>query len=80
MVAALQVPKVAERVDAAYSQASHYLNEPEQYATTSVGQRLEQWRLAWKMGNEKPLTGWRERLEEGKQRFVDQGAADPVRP
>lgn len=77
MVAALQVPKVAERVDAAYSQASHYLNEPEQYATTSVGQRLEQWRLAWKMGNEKPLTGWRERLEEGKQRFVDQGAADP---
>jgi len=27
---------------------------------TSIGQRLEHWKLAWQMGREKPLTGWGE--------------------
>lgn len=46
-------------------------------AVTSVGQRLEHWRLATRMGAERPLLGWGGAYDAEKRRQVQAGLADP---
>src|SRR6218665_1458904 len=46
--------------------------------SSSVGQRLAHWRLAWEMGRERPLTGWgRTGYIQEKVRRVAAGLARP---
>jgi len=47
-------------------------------ADTSIGQRLEHWRLAARMGADRPLLGWGRVYEAEKARRVAAGQADPV--
>lgn len=49
-------------------------------ATTSVGQRLAHWRLAWEMGLDRPVFGWggKAGYEREKQRRVDSGGHPPA--
>ena len=76
--AVLQVSVLAERIDSAKTEVQDYWVSPATNAETSAGQRLEQWRLAWKMGQEKPLTGWgNQDLIEGKKKYVAKGFAHP---
>lgn len=45
---------------------------------TSIGQRLEHWQLAWRMGMERPLLGWGRAYDAEKQRRVEAHKAHPV--
>lgn len=48
-------------------------------AETSVGQRLAHWRLAWRMGLERPWLGWGEAgYEQRKREWVEAGTVPPV--
>ena len=77
-VALFQLPVLADRMNSAKSEVQAYLTSPANNAVTSAGQRLEQWRLAWKMGQEKPLTGWGDKgLTEGKIKYVLESQAAP---
>ena len=56
-------------------------NESQQLAvlTTVLGQRLAHWGLAWRMGLDRPWTGWgRYGYEAEKQRRVDAGETHPI--
>lgn len=65
-----------ERVDLAREEVRLYQTQHD--AVTSVGQRLEHWRLAWRLGTERPLLGWTQRgYTQEKQRLVDAGLFDP---
>ncbi|GGH65810.1 hypothetical protein GCM10010975_33980 [Comamonas phosphati] len=79
--AALVLPayqKFEQRADLAVQEAWHYLAEPQKYAETSIGQRLEQWRLAIHLIEQRPVTGWGlEGYARAKQAMVDKGAAHP---
>lgn len=79
--AALVLPaykKFEQRADVAVQEAQHYLAEPQKYAETSIGQRLEQWRLAIHLIEERPVAGWGlEGYVRAKQAMVDKGAAHP---
>lgn len=81
LVAAVAIPygdKFGARADQAVVELQQYLKNPQQGAVTSIGQRMEQWRLALRMGEEKPWTGWGTRgVVEGKKAFVAQGLAHP---
>lgn len=75
---ALKNNLIKERLNASKDQLSDYINNPAEHATTSVGQRLEQWQLAWKLGKERPVSGWGDQgLIAAKQSIVDHGQADP---
>lgn len=75
----LQIPILAKRIDTIKSEVQSYSAAPASNSETSVGNRLEQWRLAWKMGKEKPITGWGDQgLIEGKKIYVEKGQALPV--
>lgn len=75
---AFQVQVLEQRVQQVQYEIQAYLDKPTEYADTSVGQRLEQWRLAWKMGKAKPLTGWgNQGLMQGKREYVQRGEAHP---
>jgi hypothetical protein len=51
---------------------------PQKYAVTSVGQRLEQWRLAIHLIEQRPFSGWGlAGYPAAKQQMVDQGLAHP---
>lgn len=68
--------KFEDRVELALTQLHEYEAQPQQFATTSIGQRMEQWKLAWQMIKSKPVTGWGTRgVIVGKQAAVDQGLA-----
>lgn len=70
--------KFEQRAVLAVHEAQMYLAEPHKYAETSIGQRLEQWRLALHLIEERPIMGWgTEGYARGKQAMVDQGAAHP---
>lgn len=70
--------KFGTRADQAVQEFQYYQLHPQQAAETSIGQRLEQWRLALRMAEEKPLTGWGVRgVVAGKQAQVDSGQAHP---
>jgi O-antigen ligase len=46
IVAVPAYQKLEQRSTEAAREVSQYLQDPQKYAVTSVGQRLEQWRLA----------------------------------
>lgn len=63
------------RLDLASSEVQAYVQRHE--AATSIGQRLEHWRLAARMGSERPLFGWGGAYDAEKRRQVEAGLADP---
>ncbi len=72
-----QAPRLAERTQQALHEAQLHLTTGE--STNSVGQRLAHWRLAWGMGQDKPLTGWGEQgYQQEKSRRIDTGEAPEV--
>lgn len=79
--AALVLPaykKFEQRADLVVQETRHYLAEPQKYAETSTGQRLEQWRLAIHLIEQRPVAGWGlEGYTRAKQAMVDKGAAHP---
>ena len=67
---------ISQRLQWAYEEVQTYGERGK--ADNSVGQRLEHGRLAWRLGLEKPLTGWGEGgYQAEKARRVQQGQADP---
>ena len=70
-------PQLEQRLDVAIHDVTSY--ETSGNANTSVGQRLDHWKLAWAMGLDKPLLGWGQAgyLTE-KARRVAAGQASPV--
>lgn len=79
--AAVLIPygeKFETRSEMAVTELQAYLDNPQQATETSIGQRLEQWRVALYMAQQKPLTGWgTEGVIQGKQALVDAGWAHP---
>ena len=70
--------KLEQRTAEASREVSLYLKDPQKYAVTSVGQRLEQWRLALHLIEQRPLAGWGlSGYPKAKQQMVDQGLAHP---
>ena len=68
-------PEMAQRYHSAVQDITLY--QEQGVVTTSVGQRLAHWQLAWQMGRDKPLTGWGLRgYEQEKARRVAAGQAD----
>lgn len=80
-VAVMVIPygeKFTSRANTAVVELQAYAANPVQAAETSIGQRLEQWRLAWALWEQKPLLGWgTQGFTQGKQLRVDQGLAHP---
>lgn len=71
-----QVDFFQHRVLLAKQEVQGYFHDKEKYVETSVGARLEQWQLAWKLGMEKPVFGWGERgIQEGRKQMVEHGEA-----
>lgn len=79
LIAAVPAYKKLEQRSAQASQeVAQYLHDPQKYAVTSVGQRLEQWRLAIHLIEQRPLTGWGlAGYPVAKQEMVNQGLAHP---
>ena len=72
-----QRQKIEERVQWAYDEVTEY--QAAGQASTSVGQRLDHWQLAWHMGLAKPLLGWGEAgYATEKARRVALGQAHPA--
>lgn len=70
--------KFGGRAWQAVEELQQYLQRPETAGVTSIGQRLEQWRLAWVLAAEHPLLGWGiEGFAHAKQVWVDAGKAHP---
>jgi O-antigen ligase len=70
-------PKLEQRLDWAIHEVTTYQETGD--ANTSVGQRLDHWKLAWAMGLDRPLTGWGEAgYVTEKTRRVAAGQASPV--
>ncbi len=67
-----------ERVGEAGQEIQAYTHQGD--ATTSIGQRLAHWRLAWDMGLDRPWLGWGGKLgyEQEKRRRVEAGQYPPV--
>lgn len=81
LVAVMAIPygnKLMQRADLAVTELNSYMADPQKAAETSIGQRMEQWRLALRMGAEKPWLGWgKQGTIDGKRAFVEQGLAHP---
>ena len=72
----LQGPELSQRWGTARAEVLDYARHGQ--AGSSVGQRLDHWRLAWAMGWDKPWTGWgRTGYVLEKQRRVAAGQAHP---
>lgn len=70
---------VQQRIQEAVSEVHLYQTHPEAAAHTSIGQRLEQWQLGWRLGQAMPLTGWGvDGFVRGKNAYVEQGLAHPT--
>lgn len=75
-VAASQIPVIQNRVHEIKVQAEEYLERNN--SVSSVGARLEQWKLAWMLGRDKPWTGWGDnKVERGREYYVGQGVVTP---
>jgi O-antigen ligase len=73
---ALTAQQLSQRVELARSEVELY--EATGNAATSVGQRLDHWKLAWRLGLAKPLEGWSQKgYEIEKERIVAAGQAHP---
>ncbi|MCW8166308.1 O-antigen ligase family protein [Verminephrobacter aporrectodeae subsp. tuberculatae] len=71
-----QLPGVKERVGIARQEVQTYQESGE--SSSSVGQRLAHWRLAWEMGRDRPFIGWgRAGYMQEKARRVAAGLAPP---
>ncbi|WP_087743022.1 MULTISPECIES: O-antigen ligase family protein [unclassified Acidovorax] len=71
-----QVPAIERRLDEARQEVQTYQERGD--GSSSVGQRLAHWRLAWEMGRDRPLIGWgRAGYIEEKARRVAAGQAYP---
>lgn len=78
LVAVPAYHKLEQRTQEASREVSEYLQDPQKYAVTSVGQRLEQWRLAIHLIEQRPISGWGlAGYPAAKQKMVDQGLAHP---
>ena len=76
LLVATQARQVDERIRKAEQEIS--LFHQGDTSLTSVSQRLYHWQLAWRMGLEKPLTGWgRQGYVDEKNRRVEAGLANP---
>ncbi|MDD2175855.1 O-antigen ligase family protein [Acidovorax sp. D2M1] len=74
---AFKASEVRLRVDEARQEITQYESRGD--AASSVGQRLAHWGLAWRMGLDRPWTGWgRYGYEAEKQRRVAAGEAHPI--
>lgn len=72
------VERIENRIHAAVVEFNSYKENPEKNVETSIGQRLEQWSLAWSMGLEKPIFGWGVKgFVQGKKDMVEAGLAHP---
>lgn len=72
-----QAPRLVDRTGQAWHEAQLHLSTGE--STSSVGQRLAHWKLAWGMGLHRPLTGWGEQgYQKEKARLVEAGQAPSV--
>ena len=70
-------PQLEQRLDWAIHEVTSY--ETTGNANTSVGQRLDHWKLAWSMGRDRPILGWGEAgYVTEKARRVAAGQASPV--
>ncbi|MDR0227376.1 MAG: O-antigen ligase family protein [Burkholderiaceae bacterium] len=70
------IPRISERVDEVYRDVNTYLTAGN--SNTSLGTRLEQYRLAGQMISEKPWLGWGMRgYVDEMHRRVDAGAYGP---
>ncbi|MEH3085502.1 MAG: O-antigen ligase family protein [Xylophilus ampelinus] len=75
--AAMPGSPVRDRIDNAVHEVDAY--ETRGDADTSLGQRLEHWKLAWRMGLQKPAFGWTQRgYNEEKQRAAAAGEVAPI--
>lgn len=75
---AWQVPALQKRTLLAEQEISGYFEQPEKYVQTSIGARLEQWRLSWALGSIKPLTGWGEKgYYQGREHLISEGRVSP---
>lgn len=78
LVAVPAYNKLEQRIQEASQEVSEYLQDPQKYAVTSVGQRLEQWRLALLLIEQHPISGWgKSGYAAAKQKMIDQGLAHP---
>ena len=72
------LPPVQDRLSQANTEITGYFQEKNKYVTTSLGARLEQWKVAILMGAEKPLTGWGDaKIEDRKIEYIHAGKAHP---
>lgn len=79
LVGLMQLPFFESRVQRAEQEVQGYFTDKEQYVATSVGARLEQWQLSWKLGQEKPWLGWGDKgVSEGRKLMVERGEAHPT--
>ena len=70
--------KLEQRSVEASQEVAQYLHDPQKYAVTSVGQRLEQWRLAIHLIERRPIAAWGlAGYPVAKQEMVNQGLAHP---
>ena len=78
LLASSILPPVNNRINQAYEEVYGYFSDRDKYVETSVGARLEMWRLAALMGMQKPLTGWGEEgIQYGRSDYVEKSLAHP---
>lgn len=78
ITAIVSIPATQDRVALAGKEFSGYFSDRNTYVGTSVGVRLEQWKMGWKLGLEKPVVGWGDKgIQEGKQQLIAQGVIHP---
>ena len=75
----INLPPVKPRIQQATQQVNGYFHEHDQYVNTSLGVRLELWKTAFLMGQEKPLTGWGDKnIEKGRLEYVEKSISNPA--
>ena len=78
VIAASMLPPVKNRIYQAHEEISGYFSDRDKYVGTSVGARIEMWKLAISMGAKKPLTGWGEEgIQDGRFEYVEKSLAHP---
>lgn len=72
-----QLPQFNQRIEQAASERSQWQQRTSEHpnaATSSIGQRLEQWRVHWALIQERPFRGWGlEGITQAKREWVQQG-------
>ncbi|WP_343294047.1 O-antigen ligase family protein [Vandammella animalimorsus] len=72
---AASLPQVVQRLQLMGTEVAAYQTQGD--ASTSIGHRLEHWRLAWHMGQQKPWLGWGDAgYKQEKLRLTQAGQFD----